>query len=172
MEEKMNRNIAPVGALLVVGVASCIIWWQDMASEARLASPPEQSTQPRRDETKIITIADGTRGEKRSMNTSADGPSQGDLFVFDQPLMDQYRRDIGTNSGYCVTTKSGVHGQCQWTLKFDAGSIVVAGQEAENGKSALAVIGTTGKFSGFLGEMSSEPNGDGTFTQELTLFRP
>ena len=41
----MNRNIAPVGALLVVGVASCIIWWQDMASEARLASPPEQSTQ-------------------------------------------------------------------------------------------------------------------------------
>lgn len=168
----MNRNTAAVGALLVVGVASCIIWSQNMAGEARLASPPDQSKPPRRDVTKIITIADGARGEKRSVDTGSDGPSQGDLFVFDQPLMDQYRRDIGTNSGYCVTTKSGVHGQCQWTLKFDAGSIVVAGQEAENGKSALAVIGTTGKFSGFLGELSSEPKGDGTFLQELNLFRP
>ncbi len=168
----MNRNIAAVGALLFVGVASCIIWSQNMAGEARLASPPDQSKPPRRDVTKIITIADGTRGEKRSVDTGSDGPSQGDLFVFDQPLMDQYRRDIGTNSGYCVTTKSGVHGQCQWTLKFDAGSIVVAGQEAENEESALAVIGTTGKFSGFLGEMLSEPKDDGTFLQELNLFRP
>ncbi|ELT50402.1 hypothetical protein F9K88_12985 [Brucella intermedia] len=84
----MNRDIVTVGALLVVGVASCIGWSQNMAGKARLVSPPDQSQQPRRDETKIITIADGTRGEKRSVDTGSDGPSQGDLFVFDQPLMD------------------------------------------------------------------------------------
>lgn len=52
------------------------------------------------------------------------------------------------------------------------GALVVAGQEAEKGLSVLAVIGATGKYSGFTGEMTSAPNGDGTFTQELNLHRP
>lgn len=154
----MNKKIIAIGTLLI--------------AKAALAASPNQPEASRREEIQIITIADGTRGEKRSVSASQSGPSLGDLFVFDQPLMDQYRRDIGTNSGYCVTTKIAVHSQCQWTLKLDNGNIVVAGQEAERGRSVLAVIGTTGKFSGFRGEMSSEPNGNGTFTQILTLFRP
>ncbi|MFZ4221431.1 allene oxide cyclase barrel-like domain-containing protein [Enterobacter ludwigii] len=165
----MNRKKTAIGALFVAGGLLCTAMAQSQSGETM---PSHQSKTPRRDETHIITLADGTRGEKRAVDTGNDGVSQGDLFVFEQPLMDQHRRDIGTNSGYCVTTKSGVHGQCQWTLKVDDGSVIVAGQEAESGKSILAVIGTTGKFSGFTGEMSSRPNGDGTFTQELTLFRP
>jgi hypothetical protein len=172
MEKVMKRKIASIGALLIIGALPYIVWSQGAVSGATLAVPLHQPKTLRRDEIRIITIADGTRGEKRASNTGSNGPSQGDLFVFDQPLLDQSRGDIGSNSGYCVTTKSGVHSQCQWTLKFDDGSIIVAGQEAESGKSVLAVIGATGKFSGFTGEMSSEPNGDGTFTQELTLFRP
>lgn len=124
----------------------------------------------------LVTLADGTRGLKNAVDLPPAGPSQGDLFVFDQPLMDQGRRDIGSNSGYCVTTLPGVHSQCQWTLLFYnsgkvVGTIVVAGQELEKGKSTVAIIGTTGKYADFSGEMTSEPNPDGTFTQTLYLIR-
>jgi hypothetical protein len=123
----------------------------------------------------LVTLADGTRGLKNAVDIGPAGPSQGDLFVFDQPLMDQGRKDIGSNSGYCVTTLPGVHSQCQWTLLFFGpgktviGTIVVGGQELEAGKSTVAVIGSTGKYAGFTGEMTSEPNPDGTFTQTLHL---
>ena len=125
----------------------------------------------------LITLADGTRGLKNAVDVGPPGPSQGDLFVFDQPLMDQDRRDIGSNSGYCVTTQPGVHSQCQWTLLFFgpdktvAGTLVVGGQELEAGKSVVAVIGSTGTYAGSTGEMTSEPNPDGTFTQTLYLTR-
>lgn len=123
----------------------------------------------------LVTLADGTRGLKNGVDIGPSGPSQGDLFVFDQPLMGQDRKDIGSNSGYCVTTLPGVHSQCQWTLLFVGpdktviGTIVVGGQELEAGKSTVAVIGSTGKYAGFTGEMTSEPNPDGTFTQTLHL---
>jgi hypothetical protein len=125
----------------------------------------------------LITYADGTRGMKNAIDLGPPGPSQGDLFVFDQPLMNEQRQDIGSNSGYCVNTLPEKHSQCQWTLLFtDAAgttdaSIVVAGQEHEAGPSIVAVIGATGKYAGFSGEMSTEPNADGTFTQILQLSR-
>ena len=125
----------------------------------------------------LVTLADGTRGLKNAVDIGPVGPSQGDLFVFDQPLMDQDRKDIGSNSGYCVTTLPGVHSQCQWTLLFFGpdktviGTIVVGGQELEAGQSTVAVIGSTGKYAGVTGTMTSEPNLDGTFTQTLYLVR-
>ncbi|WP_229720799.1 allene oxide cyclase barrel-like domain-containing protein [Dyella nitratireducens] len=119
----------------------------------------------------IVTLADSTRGHKSTVDIGPPGPSLGDLFVFDQPLMDEHRRDIGSNSGYCINTLPGVHSQCQWTLLMDGGTIVVAGQEQEVGRSVVAVIGATGKYIGYTGEMTSEPNADGTFTQTLTLYR-
>ncbi|MGF6092814.1 hypothetical protein [Pseudomonas sp. 18173] len=125
----------------------------------------------------LITYADGTRGIKTPIDLGPPGPSQGDLFVFDQPLMNEQRKDIGSNSGYCVNTLPEKHSQCQWTLLFtDAtgkttASIVVAGQEHESGQSIVAVIGATGEYAGFSGEMSTEPNSDGTFTQILHLSR-
>jgi hypothetical protein len=125
----------------------------------------------------LITYADGTRGIKTPIDIGPPGPSQGDLFVFDQPLMNEHRQDIGSNSGYCVSTLPVKHSQCQWTLLFNdatgnpAASIVVAGQEHESGQSIVAVIGATGEYAGFSGEMSTEPNPDGTFTQILQLSR-
>lgn len=126
----------------------------------------------------LVTLADGTRGTKNAIDIGPPGPSQGDLFVFDQPLMNEDRQDIGSNSGYCVSTLASVHSQCQWTLLFtDAtgkveGTLVVAGQEHEAGQSVVAVIGGTGKYAGYTGEMTSQPNPDGTFTQTLELSRP
>jgi len=37
----------------------------------------------------LHTIADATRGSKHWVDTAPTGPSQGDTFVFDQPLMNQ-----------------------------------------------------------------------------------
>jgi hypothetical protein len=129
-------------------------------------------TKPQREELHLTTIADGTRGTKGGVDLGPTGPSQGDLFVFDQPLLDSDRKDIGTNSGYCVATRVGTSSQCQWSLTLNDGAVVVAGQEAETGISVLAVIGATGKYNGFTGEMTSSPNADGTFTQKLELHRP
>ncbi|MGY1953369.1 hypothetical protein [Pseudomonas pergaminensis] len=123
----------------------------------------------------LVTYADGTRGLKTPVDTGAPGPSQGDLFVYDQPLQDQGGQDIGSNSGYCVTTLPGAHSQCQWTLIFmDAtgnivGTIVVGGQEHETGLSTAAILGSTGKYGGFTGHMNSEPMPDGRFKQTLYL---
>lgn len=127
---------------------------------------------PYRQDLQMTTIADGNRGNKGGVDLGAPGPSQGDMFVFDQPLLDADRKDIGTNSGYCIATRVGAYNQCQWTLTLSDGALVVAGQEAEKGLSVVAVIGATGRYSGFTGEMTSQPNGDGTFTQELKLHRP
>jgi hypothetical protein len=135
---------------------------------ALLASPAWAGE---REERHMITIADGNRGEKGGVDTGQPGPSQGDMFVFEQPLMDKDHNDIGSNNGYCITTRVGVHSQCQWTLTLVDGAIVVAGEEAERGSSVVAVIGTTGAYAGFTGELTTTPNGDGTFIQELRLHR-
>ncbi|MHC8305752.1 hypothetical protein [Pseudomonas sp. PB3P13] len=126
----------------------------------------------------LVTLADGNRGTKNAVDIGPPGPSQGDLFVFDQPLMNEDRHDIGSNSGYCINTLPALHSQCQWTLLFTdtagkvEGTLVVAGQEHEVGQSVVAVIGSTGKYAGYGGEMTSQPNPDGTFTQTLKLSRP
>lgn len=123
----------------------------------------------------LVTFADGTRGLKTPVDTGTPGPSQGDLFIFDQPLKNEGGQDIGSNSGYCVTTLPGAHSQCQWTLIFvDAagkvvGTIVVGGQEHETGLSTVVILGSTGKYGGFTGYMTSEPMPDGTFKQTVYL---
>ena len=74
------------------------------------ASQPESLTS--------ITFADGNRDSKNAVDIGPPGPSQGDLFIFDQPLMNAELQDIGNNSGYCINTLPAVHSQCQWTLTF------------------------------------------------------
>lgn len=119
----------------------------------------------------FITIADATRGNTNAVDLGLKGETQGDLFVFDQPLMDANRKkDIGTNSGYCVITKVGVYSQCQWTLTFKNGStITVAGQEFQKGTSSIPILGGTGEYTNAKGILTTFPNGDGTFTQKLQI---
>ncbi|HXA16677.1 MAG TPA: dirigent protein [Thermoanaerobaculia bacterium] len=119
----------------------------------------------------MMVVADATRGTKSPVDVGPAGSSQGDLFVFDQPLVDQKGMDIGTNSGFCVSTKPGEYSECQWTLKLGDGTITVAGREAEKGTSRVSVIGGTGAYAGVRGELATTSNGNGTFTQVLTLNR-
>ena len=80
------------------------------------------------------------------------------------------QQDIGTNSGFCITTRPGVQSQCQWTLTLHNGSLTVAGQEREAGSSRLPVIGATGHYARRTGELLTFPNGNGTFTQIVNLW--
>ena len=119
----------------------------------------------------LTTIADARSGIASPVDLGAPGDSPGDMFVFDQPLLNEARQSIGSNSGYCVRTLPGQFSECQWTLTMTDGSITVAGREAETGTSHVPIVGGTGAFDRVTGVLATTPNGDRTFTQVLTLTR-
>jgi hypothetical protein len=119
----------------------------------------------------LTTIADARSGIASPVDVGPTGDSPGDMFVFDQPLLNEALQNIGTNSGFCVRTLPGEFSECQWTLTMTDGSITVAGREAEKGTSQIPVIGGTGAYLGVTGVLATTPNGDRTFTQVLTLMR-
>lgn len=120
----------------------------------------------------LNTIADARSGIATPVDLGPTGDSPGDMFVFDQPLLNEARENIGSNSGYCVRTLPGQFSECQWTLTMANGTITVAGREAEMGTSLVPIIGGTGAFEGASGVLATTPNGDRTFTQVLTLLKP
>ncbi|WP_224367326.1 dirigent protein [Hyalangium versicolor] len=119
----------------------------------------------------LTTIADARSGIATPIDVGPTGDSPGDMFVFDQPLLNEAKENIGSNSGFCVRTLPGQFSECQWTLTMADGSITVAGREAETGTSMIPVIGGTGAYVGVSGVMVSTPNGDRTYTQVLTLMK-
>ena len=119
----------------------------------------------------LTTIADSNEGSKNFIPVAPPIPTLGDMFVFDQPLKNnEMSKILGTNSGFCIATRPGVYSQCQWTLTLSKGTITVAGQESEKGVSIIPIIGTTGIYSNFTGELETYPNGDGTYTQILSFY--
>ncbi len=118
----------------------------------------------------LVTVADARVHSAKVIDLGKSGDSVGDILTFDQPLLDQRGKKIGTNSGTCVRTRVSHSFQCQWTLTFAAGSIQVAGREFDKGLSQLAIVGGTGQYAGIIGEMESVNNGDGTFTQTLSYW--
>ena len=116
---------------------------------------------------RLVTIADARQSPAEFTDTGDEGDSVGDILTFDQPLLDHAGVQIGTNSGVCIRTRVGHSFQCQWTLVFNNGSIQVAGREFDEGTSNISIVGGTGIYSGIAGEMQSDNNKDGTFTQTL-----
>jgi hypothetical protein len=110
----------------------------------------------------LKTIADANAGTKTS---------HGDIFIFDQPLLNEQHKAIGNNGGFCITVRPGVFSQCQWTLQLNDGTITVGGQEAASGPSTLPVIGTTGAYQQYNGVLVTQPLPDGTYSQVVTLRR-
>jgi hypothetical protein len=115
----------------------------------------------------LVAVADARINAARVIDIGEPGDSEGDILVFDQPLLDEDMTKIGNNSGTCIRTRAGHSFQCQWTLTFDNGSIQVAGREFDEGISAISIVGGTGSYAGIRGEMQSVNNNDGTFTQTL-----
>jgi hypothetical protein len=120
----------------------------------------------------LTTIADARSERAQTVDLGAPGDSNGDLVVFDQPLLDRHGAAIGRNSGVCIRTRVAESYQCQWTLGLPGGTIQVAGREADRGASPIAVIGGTGAYTGISGEMTSTNNDDGTFTQVIRYRLP
>jgi len=118
----------------------------------------------------LITIADAREHKAQFIDTGISGDSVGDILTFDQPLLDENMKPIGTNSGSCIRTQLKHSFQCQWTLQFKNGSVQVAGRELEQGTSNISIIGGTGIYAGIVGEMQSHNNNDGTFTQNLSYW--
>ena len=119
------------------------------------------------DQQKMVTVADARVHKAQMVDIGEPGDSPGDMFVFDQPLLDQQGNNIGNNSGVCFRTRIGHSLQCQWTLTMSNGSIQVVGREFDQGVSDIAIAGGTGEYAGISGYMESVNNGDGTFTQTL-----
>ncbi|HEX8820558.1 MAG TPA: hypothetical protein VF794_11580, partial [Archangium sp.] len=55
----------------------------------------------------LTTIADARSGIAKPVDLGEPGDSPGDMFVFDQPLLNASQQNIGSNSGYCVRTLPG-----------------------------------------------------------------
>lgn len=120
--------------------------------------------------TTLVTIADARSGIAKQLDLGEAGDSPGDIFVFDQPLLNSNHEPIGKNSGFCIRTLPGKFSECQWTLTLANGTITVAGRESDTGTSMVPVIGGTGKYLLARGVMSTTPNSDKTYTQILTLY--
>lgn len=115
----------------------------------------------------LVTIADARTSPARFIDIEPRGDSVGDMHLFDQPLLDADRQQIGQNSGICIRTRVGHSAQCQWTLTLENGTIQVAGREFDQGTSAISITGGSGEYTGIRGDMLSVRNSDGTFTQTL-----
>ena len=50
----------------------------------------------------LVTIADARKHPAKYVDVVAKGRSVGDMFVFDQPLLDENKVKIGNNSGFCI----------------------------------------------------------------------
>lgn len=115
----------------------------------------------------LVTIADARVQSAKVIDIGEPGDSVGDVLTFDQPLLNQQGKQIGTNSGACIRSRVAHSFQCQWTLTLENGSIQVAGREFDKGSSTIAIVGGTGHYAGITGQMESVNNDDGTFTQTL-----
>ncbi len=121
------------------------------------------------DEVKTLkTIVDASSGVTE-VKLGAPGDTTANMLIFDESLLDESGKNIGSNSGFCLHTLPGRFSECQWTLTLADGTITVAGREASDGTSYIPIIGGSGAYIGASGVMASFPSGNQTFTQVLTL---
>ena len=157
----MTRSI--ILAIVAVITMTCTAAWAQNQAKTESEVLPNYPTT-------LVTIADARSGIAQWIDLGKAGDSPGDIFVFDQPLLNSKHEPIGKNSGFCIRTLPGKFSECQWTLALADGTITVAGRESDAGASMVPVIGGSGKYLLVRGVMTTTPNVDKTFTQILTLY--
>ena len=150
-------------AIVAVIAATYSVAWAQSPVKAGSETLPHHTTT-------LVTIADARSGIAQQLDLGKAGDSPGDIFVFDQPLLNSNHEPIGKNSGFCIRTLPGKFSECQWTLTLANGTITVAGRESDAGTSMIPVVGGSGKYLLVRGVMASTPNSDKTYTQILTLY--
>ena len=151
-----------IAIVAVMATTYTAVWAQSSAKVGSEAPPPYTTT--------LVTIADARSGVAQWVDLGEAGDSPGDIFVFDQPLLNSHYEPIVKNSGFCIRTLPGKFSECQWTLTLEDGTITVAGRESDAGASMIPIIGGSGKYLLVRGVMATTPNSDKTFTQILTLY--
>jgi hypothetical protein len=160
----MNRcSLFNLSAITVVIAASYAAAWALNPAKAGSEEPSHLTTT-------LVTIADARSGIAKGVDLGKPGDSPGDIFAFDQPLLDSNHKLIGKNSGFCIRTLPGAFSECQWTLTLANGTITVAGRGSDTGTSMIPVIGGSGEYLLVRGVMATTPNADKTYTQILTLY--
>ena len=157
----MTHSIT-IAIVAIIATTYSAAWAQNPATVGSEVLPHYTTT--------LVTIADARSGIAQWVDLGAAGDSPGDIFVFDQPLLNSDREPIGKNSGFCIRTLPGKFSECQWTLTLADGTITVAGRESDSGASMIPVIGGSGKYLLVRGVMATTPNLDKTYTQILTLY--
>jgi hypothetical protein len=151
-----------IAIVAVISTTYAAAWAQSPAKAGSEVLPNYTTT--------LVTIADARSGIAQWVDLGEAGDSPGDIFVFDQPLLNSNYEPIGKNSGFCIRTLPGKFSECQWTLTLADGTITVAGRESDAGASMIPVIGGSGKYLLVRGVMTTTPNLNKTFTQILTLY--
>jgi allene oxide cyclase len=91
-----------------------------------------------------------------TIDTGATGDTPGDLLPFANPVFDAANsKQIGTDQGNCIRTKTGVSWECAWTTNLPGGSLVVEGPYLDSGEpTTLAITGGTGRYATARGTMT------------------
>ena len=93
-----------IAIVAVIATTSTAAWAQNPAKAGSEVLPLYTTT--------LVTIADARSGIAQSVDLGAAGDSPGDIFVFDQPLLNSNREPIGQNSGFCIRTLPGKFSEC------------------------------------------------------------
>jgi hypothetical protein len=107
--------------------------------------------------------------DKNYLDLGGQGPTVGDLLVFQDRLIDPVsHQQVGVEGGTCTVTdvlQAGFQTHCVGTVSLDgAGQISFQGLVTNAPVKPLAVVGGTGKYRGASGELTLLENGDGTDT--------
>lgn len=117
---------------------------------------------------KQMTVKEqGQLGKTTVIDLGKKGTSAGDLTVWNEPVVDEAEKPIGTSNGFCIVTLPGKLSECRWTLSLHDGTISLAGTEMQKGTSPVAVVGGTGTYAGITGEAAVTPQTDGTWIIQM-----
>ena len=79
----------------------------------------------------------------------------GNVLTFANPVFDAAdTKQVGTDNGFCVRTRSAKAWECLWTTFLPAGQVTVEGPFSDTGNTKLAITGGTGAYAGSRGWMA------------------
>ncbi len=106
--------------------------------------------------------------DKNYVDLGDEGPTVGDLLVFQDTLIDSStHRQVGVEGGTCTVAavlQSGFQTHCVGTVELADGLISFQGLATDAPVKPLAVVGGTDGYRGASGELTLVENGDGSNT--------
>lgn len=106
----------------------------------------------------MTVIEESSKGVVTVLDLGKKGDSAGDLTVWNEPVVNESGKKIGTSNGFCIRTSPGKLSECRWTLSLVDGTISLANTEASTGTSPAAIVGGTGAYVGVIGEAAVTPD--------------